>query len=280
MKEIAIKYAALILAAVISSPFALATEAPQPTSMDKNVSELGEAKDDNELSPEEKLMRELDARINILKDVVFLSLKEIGGQADRLEKLPKFVDFSREKEMREGFLTDLDNYRIYFEDQSQKLSDLIQSHEDNPEKLNGELKDLAKEIKNYRDNVYNSGMARVIEFTLLYYNEGVLGTAKTRLNKISADIKKLERFGLIERGSVKSQLDKASKLISVAQDLNYQAKDLVLANPLAIDLEKPKVTKPKSTPRELIEKSLANIKSSYDIFLRISKDTRRILGIN
>ncbi|MBI2592948.1 MAG: hypothetical protein HYW37_02250 [Candidatus Colwellbacteria bacterium] len=280
MKKANLKYTALILATLIASPLALAAETPQPGSIDKSVSDLGNVKDDTELSPEEKLVKELDARINILNDVISLSLKEIASQADKLEKLPRFADFSREKEMRGGFLADLDGYRVYFEDQSQKLSGLIGSNEDNPENLNGELKGLAKEIKDYRDNVYNSGIAKVIEFTLLYYNEGVLGTAKTRLAKISADIGKLEGLGLIEKGSVRSRLDKASGLIATAQDLHSQAKKLVLTSPPGIDPEKPKVIKPKNAPRELIEKSLANIKSSYDIFIRVSKDTRRILGIN
>lgn len=268
-----------MLATLMSSHIALAAGEPQPTSIDKNVSELGSVKDDDKLTPEEKLNRELDARINILRDVTSLSLKEIDSQNEKLEKLSKFADKSREQELRQDFLANLDDYKTYFEDQSQKLDGLIESLTDNPQELNAQLKSLAKEIKDYRDTVYNPGTSKLIEFTLLYYNENVLGVAKTRLSKISGDIKKLEKLGLLERGSARAQLDKASRLISTAQDFHSQAKNLVLANPLDIDLEKPKVTKPKNTPRELIEKSLVNIKAAYDIFLKVSKDTRRTLGI-
>lgn len=265
------------------TPALAITEASKPsTNIDKSVLELGTAKDDDELSPEERLGKQIDARIKIITEVISLSIKEIGGLRDKLNQLPKFAHKSKEKEMQEDFLANLDAHEDYFNNQSKKLDDLKDEADQN--KLNDGLRDLAKELKDYRDNTYNPAIQKIVDFVLLWADENAVHTAKTRLNKVISDIKKLEKFGLIDKGTFRVQLDKASRLIASASDLQAQAKGLIL-NPPDETVEegdkeaaKEKLAKPK--PRELIEKSFNQIKSAYDIFLKISKEVRKTLGID
>ncbi len=270
---------------ILGTAPALAVEASSTStvsSIDQSVLELGAAKDDDKLSPEEKVAKEIEARTKIIGEALTLSFKEIGSLQDKLNQLPKFADKSAEKEMQEDFLAKLDNYNAFFEDEGKKLDDIKANESDN-NKLNDELKDLAKEIKDYRDGIYSQTSQKVVEFTLVFYDENAVTVAKTRLNKVNADLRKLEKLGLIEKGYFKTPLDKASKLISGASDLQLQAKGLIL-NPAdegeseTSQTSTKAIVKPK--PRELIDKSLSQVKSAYDIFLKISKDVRRLLGID
>ncbi|GEM_PF-5846000 len=271
-----IKYLApLFISLLTFTPvFAIEDQIKTQASIDSSVLQLGTVKDNDTLSPEDKLSQQVDARINVIGDVISLSIKELSGLRDKLNQLPEFDKESTEKRMQDDFLVKLDEYELRYNDYSNQLS-VLKDDTSDLNKLDENLKDLAKQIKDYRDDTYNADAQKISNFVLLFYADTAISTTKTRLNKIKNDISKLEGFGLISKGYFKSSIDKASKLIVSAGDSRSQASDLII---VSLDENIPaKVNKIKLTPKELIENALGNVKSSYDIFLKISKDVRKTL---
>jgi len=276
MKSSMIKYLApLFISLLTFTPvFAIEDQIKTQASIDSSVLQLGTVKDNDTLSPEDKLSQQVDARINVIGDVISLSIKELSGLRDKLNQLPEFDKESTEKRMQDDFLVKLDEYELRYNDYSNQLS-VLKDDTSDLNKLDENLKDLAKQIKDYRDDTYNADAQKISNFVLLFYADTAISTTKTRLNKIKNDISKLEGFGLISKGYFKSSIDKASKLIVSAGDSRSQASDLII---VSLDENIPaKVNKIKLTPKELIENALGNVKSSYDIFLKISKDVRKTL---
>ncbi len=276
MKNSMIKYLApLFISLLTFTPvFAIEDQIKTQASIDSSVLQLGTVKDNDTLSPEDKLSQQVDARINVIGDVISLSIKELSGLRDKLNQLPEFDKESTEKRMQDDFLVKLDEYELRYNDYSNQLS-VLKDDTSDLNKLDENLKDLAKQIKDYRDDTYNADAQKISNFVLLFYADTAISTTKTRLNKIKNDISKLEGFGLISKGYFKSSIDKASKLIVSAGDSRSQASDLII---VSLDENIPaKVNKIKLTPKELIENALGNVKSSYDIFLKISKDVRKTL---
>lgn len=290
MKKLKFKIAIGIIFALISGLVlkqnVLAAENTGTTALEKSLDELLTTKDDVFLFPEEKLAKEITARTNILKDALNSSLSEAANLTVKIEALPKFKETSKESDLKNKFLEELKGHETYYNEQREKLDSLTKEADAN-ENLNEQLKNSIAELKNYREKAYNPRFQKMVDFVFLHYNADVLKMAKTRLDKISADAKKLEKYKFIKQGYLNPFLEKTAKLIGDADNLQGKASDLILY-PSLPDEESGKIenlpasdanTTPQPTPRELMETSLDNIKAAYDIFLQISKDVRKILGI-
>lgn len=283
MKFVKLKILIVILTAAVLMPTALAaTTEPEPekTPVQESLDELLSIRDDTSLSEEEKLGKELEIRKEILSEVLSLSLDEVAKLSAKLDGLPEFAKDSREKTLQDEFKADLENYTAYYEGQSKKLTELTTIDE---------AKTLAQEIKEYRADTYNLRIKETVNFVLIFYNEDVLKIATTRLDKISADIKKLEKLGYLKSGAFDSKLKEAADILNAAQLLQKEAKSAILTPPDEIQntdetqntegvVGEPVVEEPIG-PDKLIEESLGKVKSAYDIFLQIGKDLRKILGI-
>lgn len=287
MKDAKLKLLIVSLIALIGANLqqpASASEIATATSVEKSVDELLTTKDDTSLSPEEKLAKEAATREKILKEALASSLEEVDNIKTKLEKLPEFEKDSKEKELRDEFMEELNSYEIYYKEQSKSLDLLVTESKDN-ETLNEDLKKAIVDLKNYRENIYNPRFQKMVEFLLLFYSADILQITQTRFDKISNDVKKLEKLNLIKSGYSKSSMENALELINDAHALQTKAKDLILnsdtSNEKVDDNVEGIITdnKPEPAPRELIETSLNKIKSAYDIFLQISKDIRKTLGI-
>ncbi len=290
MKDVKLKLIILSLIALIGANLqqpVSASEIVMATPVEKSVDELLTTKDDISLSPEEKLAKEINTREKILKEALTSSLDEVNNIKARLEKLPESEKDSKEKKLKDKFMKELTNYEIYYKGQNENLDSLIANSKNN-ETLNEDLKKAIVDLKDYRENIYNPTFQKMVDFLILFYSADVLQITQTRFDKISNDIKKLEKLGLIKTGYSKLSMEKALELINDANALQAKARDLIL-NPnvsnkknsdnteeIVGDKKEP-IAQP--TPRELIETSLNKIKSTYDIFLQISKDIRKTLGI-
>jgi hypothetical protein len=290
MKDAKLKLIIVSLIALIGANLpqpVSASEIAIATPVEKSVDELLTTKDDTSLTPEEKLAKEIDNRGEILKEALISSLEEVSNIKTKLEKLPDLEKDSKEKELKDKFIEELTNYEIYYKEQGNNLDSLIANSEDN-ETLNEDLKKAIIELKNYRENIYNPRFQKMVEFLILFYSADVLQITQTRFDKISNDISKLEKLGLIKTGYSESSMEKAAQLINDAGVLQIKAKALILNQDIpkketADNTEEiigdGKEPIPEPTPRELIETSLNKIKSAYDIFLQISKDIRKTLGM-
>lgn len=290
MKDAKLKLIIVSLIALIGANLqqpVSASEIVMATPVEKSVDELLTTKDDTSLPPEEKLAKEINTREKIMKEALTSSLDEVNNIKTRLEKLPDFEKDSKEKELKNKFMEELTNYEIYYKGQNENLDLLIANSKDN-ETLNEDLKKAIVDLKDYREDIYNPTFQKMVEFLILFYSADVLQITQTRFDKISNDIKKLEKLGLIKTVYSKLSMEKALELINDANALQAKAKDLIL-NPDVSDKKngdnteeivgdkKEPIAQP--TPRELIETSLNKIKSTYDIFLQISKDIRKTLGM-
>ncbi len=244
--------APLIGALVVISPSALA-ETPSST--------LITADTNTELAPEEKLSKAKDD----LTKALDLSLKKVDSLKGRLNEL-NFPALSREEDLKKDALKDLDEYAAYYKKTKTSLE---------KEDTLDAVKDLAKEVKEYRDTTYTPGVEKIIRFILIFYNEEVLGVANDRLGKIEADVKKLDKLGVIKEGDFRGKLDEAIGLLKEAADLQGDAKKIILGTASSTDSEKEK----KLSTKDMIEKSLNNVKTVYDIFLELNQNVKKALGL-
>lgn len=215
--------------------------------------------DSASLAPEEKLAK---AKEDLLR-ALDLSLKKVESLKSRLNEL-NFPEDSREQALKNKALGDLDAYAEYY----------LKAKEDLDKKGSlDEIKDLAKEIKEYRDTTYIPGVEKTIRFILVFYNEEVLGVANDRFGKIGADIKKLDKLGVVREDDFREKLDEVSDFLKEAADLQGEAKKIILAT--STDPEKSK----EPSAKDMIEKSLNNVKAVYGIFLELNQSVKKALGI-
>lgn len=267
------------------------TTTEQTKPVDESVNQLLEVRDDTTLTEEEKLVKEFDSRKNILTEVITLSLDEITKLKDKLKALGEFKDQSDEKLLQDKFNSSLDDYDAYYKDQAKKLETLTTIDE---------VKSLAQAIKDYRENTYNPEVQNTVSFVLVFYNDDVLKTANSRLDKMSGDISKLEKLGYLKVGTFSNKLKTARETLSDANDMNKKAKETILATAPREELKTEtdtevitkEATKTESTDTtvegdveatpttgELISGSLNKVKDTYEIFLQIGKDLRKALGL-
>ena len=237
--------------------------------IETSLNELLTVRDDTSLSEEDRLLKELKLRKKILNWALTSSLDEVTKLTAKIDALPEFAEDSREKELRDGFKLSLESFTAYYTDKSEKFTELTTIDQ---------IKSLAQEIKDYRDNTYNPQIQQIVNFLLLFYNEDVLKIANTRLDKISADIKKLEKLGYVKTGAFANELKLAAQTLSDARALLEEAKNAVLSPPKPEEETTLEVQLPVE-PNKLVESSLNKVKSTYDTFLQISKSLRKILGI-
>lgn len=215
--------------------------------------------DSASLAPEEKLAKAKEDLVRALD----LSLKKVESLKSRLNEL-NFPEDSREQALKNGALGNLDTYAEYYLNAKENL--------DKKGSLD-EVKDLAKEIKEYRDTTYTPGVERTVRFILVFYNEEVLGVANDRFSKIGADIKKLDKLGVVSEGDFREKLDEVTSLLKEAADLQGEAKKIILAT----STDPGKSEEPSA--KDMIEKSLNNVKTVYGIFLELNQLVKEALGI-
>ncbi|MCL4405927.1 MAG: hypothetical protein M1586_00680 [Patescibacteria group bacterium] len=282
---IAIAFASLIV--VCGQPVSAAeTDAKN---LDTSVNQLIEVKDDRSLNNDERLAKELEARKQVVKDALALSLKEI----DSLENSLKAIETKDERTaaFKKVSFEYLESARGFYEEQIKTIDDL---HD-----IDG-VKAEAQTIKDYRDGGYNAKVGRISNFLLLNQTDEFIKIAETRWQKIDSDLKKLERGQFISTGYFDISMQKARKYIRDAASLANDAKEQILKdfeaeqaalvekptlmataeteNPTPAEITPAETAKPEVVnPKELAEASLTNLKSGYDVFLKISQAVKKIL---
>ena len=282
------------LAGILGNPFIVSARA-----QDSTDSFLA-ANNDANLSDAERFALAKEG----LTQALSLSVDKVDELTANLEGY-FFEKGSRESELKQSFLDKLSAYRAYYSEKDLEAEEL--------DTLEG-VQALAKEVRNYRDEVYTPDAEKIVQFTLIFHTEELISLAKDRAQKISADVDKLEMLGFIEDGTFDGQLNDVASLLTEAEDLRNQAKEAALALPedgsatttattsdeievststvgaVATNIETASstATTNEETPTEEmqayeqqqpLEKSLNDIKAVYGIFLDISGSVRATLGI-
>lgn len=276
MKQL-FKYTIAILVGLLGAQNALALEvAVTPSAIQDASSKIESShgallniKDSAAITDAEKDEKSIVARKNIIRDAISLALIEIENVNLSLSKLPQFEAGSIEAKLKLQYMEELALYSAYYKEKTANLEKILTIEE---------AKALAKEIADYRSSAYNPSIEKMGEFSLIFYTAETINTATIRLSKMIADLLKLDKLNIYKITSIQPQLDKAAALIKNSSETYMQARGLVLAEPAPI-LEEAEADEPQPTAKELIEKSLTDIKLTYDIFIQISQTVRKSLGL-
>ncbi|MEK7478818.1 MAG: hypothetical protein AAB626_02790 [Patescibacteria group bacterium] len=193
----------------------------QPSSKEvaNKIDELVELKDDSALSDQDKEIKEIQIRKEALGKITSLSLLEIKNLKDKINSL----DFESDAQtaIKERFLEILDNNKKYSEELKIKTEN---------EKITlEEVKNLAQEYKDWREDNYNNYVKKLTVFILAFQEKNVLKTANTRLEKIMTDLKKLETAKIIKKEDTWKYIDSAMKSLTNAQIFNSNAEKIIIS---------------------------------------------------
>ena len=278
MSRILISILVTVMGIVISPHISFAEEIDPLLAINEDISLA-------DLTDAEKFERAKEG----LTTALSLALDKVAQLAGDLNNR-EFDEGTREAELRAIFIENLAAHQAYYSEILIK-AEAVENLE--------AAQALAQEVKTYRDATYTPDIEGIVGFISVFYAEDVLRTAKERLDKVSLDIEKLETLGLIETDTFGEQISVIGALLTEAEDLRVQAKDIILAVPEATTTDgvllETVVLAPTTTgevnetptetllpalePRTLLQTSLGNVKASYEIFLEISNAVKEKLGL-
>jgi len=273
---------ALVMVFVTPSITSASTLPATRQNLKESVNRFIEARDsdrENNLSEQNNIAN----RKKVISDVLDLSRQEIESVRARLNA----TRIDRESQLwtvRKIILQWLDSEEKYFKEIEGRL---------NSELSLNEVKDLAREIQNHRNEKYNANLANALDFIFTLRTLRLTDIASSRWDRISSDLQRIERAGLIRVNLFAPEMSEARAMIYKARSLVekslVQIKNIYLPTPE----EKPtplitevgdnnaaiedKQTAP--TVRELCEEAIDNLKTGYDAFVRISVAVRKLLRL-
>jgi len=182
------------------------------------VEELIELKDDNTLSDQEKEEKEIQVRKEALEKIIDLSLIETKNLANKINAL----ELSSEDQIaiKVKLISILDANESY----SKELKTKTEKEDISLE----EIKNLAQEYKDWRDENYNKYVKKITVFILTFQEKQVLKTADIRLEKIMSDLKKLEDLKVLKKEDTLKFITDSTKNLANAQVLNKNAESLII----------------------------------------------------
>lgn len=248
------------------------------------IEEISTLKNNEALPRLDKEKKELAARKQALEKIFDLTLLEDNDLKNKLLSLKGLGE--GQKNIQQALLDFLAENGSAYKELQNRL-EKIESSED--------AKQLATDFKNWRHNVYNPKVEKILSFTLVFQQQKTLGIANDRLKKIRSDLLRLEDAKIIKKEDAAGLVKKASDNLEEAEKLNNQAEILVtkilyeeffpiaptsnqtdIDNPEAIKLYTADNPNEKTGPtvKKLIEDSLREIKTAYRLFLDIGKIVR------
>lgn len=217
----------------------------------------------------------LEDRKELLIDVLNSSHAETNELKNYLADLQTSND--RWKEIKENLLDKLSN----FDDHYQSVKDKINNSTSTI--TLEEVKKTARELKEWQENVYAPETDRVINAVLILKANNFLDTTQNRFDKVSTDIKKLEKQKLIKTASLKKYLSDISRHLNNISDSIGGAENMYLTSSV-INGENSATSTQENAGREnsvasqenqniirkMIQNSLKELKVTYEIFFQIN----------
>lgn len=219
-----------------------------------------------ELSPEQKLQQELQTRKDAVSEIYDLTLAEQNDLLARLAALDNLT--ATQEKMRSALKNKLTENESSFNQIRDRLRS-VATIED--------VKQLAADFKNWRTLVYDQKAGNVAAFTFVFQENGIITTAKQRLEKISKDLSGRKS----SPAEADTLLEKAAEDLKDAEDLHNQAKiQIMVALTDQADLTGSKIINRAVTDeiaasmtdaRNFTEQSFQGISDAYRIFLEIGR---------
>ncbi|MEK7192295.1 MAG: hypothetical protein AAB646_02160 [Patescibacteria group bacterium] len=204
-----------------------------------------------------KEVDDLANRKNALRKVLDFSISRTENFYNRLKNLeglePGFVD------LRESLLSSLEKFLAYYENALAALEEAREA---------AVVKQIGVEIKNWRNEIFNPGIEKVIDFLLVFQGEEFLELANNRFERISGDLNRLKDIKLLKKFRLQGLLGSSSADLKQAKELISEAKEILLS---ASDEE------PENSIQDLVELTLVKIKSAYKKFLEINAQLKELL---
>lgn len=231
-----------------------------------------------------------DQRIAILKQIITSSQDEIINLTDKLKGLQLDDQWSI---ARDHFIDTLATSSEHYAK--------IETQLDNENISLDEIKMIAKDLKDWRESTYTSQLKEAGNLILVFQVENVRSIIEARDTKISNDLKKLDRQGLVNTDTLKKYLSQAEKSIDNARNLNDKAKDLYYTVSV-LPLQPKNAVKPSEADasqaardaviadtttqkgpekdaqdevRDLSTNSLKELKTAYELFFRMNDRIRK-----
>ncbi len=206
----------------------------------------------------EEAAKVLQAKDDMTK-ALNIAVERVDERKADLERL-SFSEGSPEASLKVTFSQDLDASRTYYLEKSDVLATLTSLEE---------IQSLAQEIKTYREEIYAPEGQRIVAFISLYANEADLGIAKERFEKIKADLENLKALGLIDEAATEDQVNLIDGLLQESTNSQDQAKELILEQSAEGSIK----------ANQLIQDTMARVKTVYDLYLGLSDEVRNKLGL-
>lgn len=228
----------------------------------------------------------LEQRKDILKEIVTASQSEVKNLTEKLAVLELSDDWNL---AREQFLARLATSSEYYTSLEKRLGQEAVTLD--------EVKSIATELKDWRETVYTPELKAIGNMILVFQTDDVRRIVQSRNEKISNDIKKLDRQKLVNTETLKKYLAQSDKSIKNATILNAKAKDLYFKETIKplqpkalkeLEQESPientpvsDATQPEEVKdvqdeiRELSKESLKELKTAYELFFKMNDRIRK-----
>ena len=224
---------------------------------------------------------DLETRKKILTKIIDTAQSEINGLKEKLNSFDVNEDWQK---IRDEFLNNLSNLQSYYQTLEEKFSGEITIED---------IKIMAKELKDRREKNYTSELKKITNMILIFETEDILKIVNGRMNKISADVKKLAKQNLIKTDVLKIYLSQAEKHLKNAEGYKKDAKDLyfkTIDGILGITeqqeatsteketiIKKEDMTEIQDSIRNLIKESIMELRATYDIFFKMNDRIKKYL---
>ncbi len=235
----------------------------------EKVTAISEISSDETLTEPEKEQKELEARKDALVKIFELTLLEDQDLKNRLSRLE---DLNPEhEEIRQLLLNVFTENENAYHLMNKRLNE--SAHID-------DVKQLATDFKNWRNAVYNPKVEQILSFVLVFQQEKTLKIAQDRFRRIQSDLDKLIAAKRIKIEEVADLLQKSLLHLSLAEELHARSQRTVISalkqELVAADEETKEILKEEKQPvaKELISKSIDQVKLAYKDFIAISKVVR------
>ncbi len=220
-----------------------------------------------ELSPEEKLRQEIQARREAIRKISDLTNLEQADLLNRLSSLKNLND--RQNEMRTILVE-------FVKENSNSLKE-IQTRLDGADTIE-EIKQLAGDFKDWRALVYNPKTEKVVALTFVFQGKNIIDTANGRLERVKTDLADYRNSSEDADGRAEKIFRKAEADIKEAEELNGQARNLIMIalnnslsppkNSKSIDKE---IARDISDSKAFTERAMQHIRNAYGEFLELGK---------
>jgi len=221
--------------------------------------ELADVKNNTKLDGLQRIRLELKIRKDILNNVLDCVIQDALSTKAKLGEIRP--SDQEDKTIQNQFLHQLDLIVYYYQNQKLKIEDLgIRGNEDLPK----DIRDLVRDIKEWRANTYLPLANEAINFLIWIKNRDLIKTTEQRLTQINQTTKNLK---VSDNEDIQSLLEKSRLNIETAKVGNLEAKKIFQNFPPS----------PKNSSLAFIKISLESLAKAYQNFFDITDAIKKIL---